>query len=126
MKEEESRSQRGLVGMQRRKVTHHLSLVYSRQYHLLLEVFGRSERVPFEFKKWKKGDLAKDEENLTNLEEEEQKTLQKVKNSYEKSKEKATAKVAVGRMDKIKKKKLKLWWPHGNQAIQRKETMRTP
>ena len=103
MKEEESRSQRGLVGMQRRKVTHHLSLVYSRQYHLLLEVFGRSERVPFEFKKWKKGDLAKDEENLTNLEEEEQKTLQKVKNSYEKSKEKATAKVAVGRMDQIKK-----------------------
>ena len=79
-----------------------------------------------EFKKWKKGNLKTAEENLSKLEEKEKKALQKVKNSYEKSKEKATAKVAVGRMDKIKKKKLKLWWPHGNQAIQRKETMRTP
>ena len=78
-----------------------------------------------EFKKWKKGNLKTAEENLSKLEEKEKKALQKVKNSYEKSKEKATAKVAVGRME-LKKKKLKLWWPHGNQAIQRKETMRTP
>ena len=55
------------------------------------------------FKKWKKGDLVKDEKTLTNLEEKEKKALDKVKKSYEKSKEKATAKVAVGRMDKIKK-----------------------
>lgn len=103
MKEEDERFRLVRGNWQYRVVLLHLSVVYSRQYHLLLEVFGRSERVPFEFKKWKKGDLAKDEENLTNLEEEEQKALQKVKNSYEKSKEKATAKVAVGRMDKIKK-----------------------
>ena len=66
-----------------------------------------------EFKKWKKGDLKTAEENLSKLEEKEKKALQKVKNSYEKSKEKAqsylhisqcTAKVAVGRMDKIKKR----------------------
>jgi len=55
------------------------------------------------FKKWKKGDLVKDEKTLTNLEEKEKKALDKVKKSYEKSKEKATAKVAVGRMGKIKK-----------------------
>ena len=59
-----------------------------------------------EFKKWKKGNLKTAEENLSKLEEKEKKALQKVKNSYEKSKEKATAKVAVGRMDKIKKKEV--------------------
>ena len=54
-------------------------------------------------KKWTKASLEKDEENLTNLQLKETKALDKVKKSYEKSKEKATAKVAVGRMDKIKK-----------------------
>jgi cell division septation protein DedD len=54
-------------------------------------------------KKWTKASLEKDEENLTNLQLKETKALDKVKKSYKKSKEKATAKVAVGRMDKIKK-----------------------